>query len=392
MTPRLLFLAPGDVRKGRVEPISWMQTCAAFAERGADVRLVSLATGGPDSVPSRQLWAHYGLEPSFRVQIVPTPLRLGSGVTWFRACATLASTAVALAQLPRQVHSRDPLVVYSRSPVLLAPFAVLRRALPVSRRPTLVLETHTLPPRRLARIVRSADILVVNSARLRDDAVRTFGLDPARVLHAPLGPFNDIQPVERDVARDRLGLARDATIVCYSGKMIQPQNEFLLQTAARLREQRPGVRLLLVGGNPGILDWTRRRVAELGLEDTVVLTGFVEPAHVSLYQAAADVLVLHMDDGLLHFAYATPAKSYEYMAARRPIVATELPLADEIFGESGERGLRVAERTPAALALGVLAALDLPDGGAAMTARAAEWVAERTWARRVDSLLAALAA
>ena len=39
----MLFLAPGDVRKGRVEPIFWMQTCRAFAERDMQ-RLGDLVT------------------------------------------------------------------------------------------------------------------------------------------------------------------------------------------------------------------------------------------------------------------------------------------------------------------------------------------------------------
>lgn len=389
---RLLFLAPGDVRKGRVEPISWMQTCSALAERGVDVRLVTLNVRWPDSIATEHLWSHYGLPPRFSVQVLPTPLGAHPSTWWFRVCAGSAAAALATAELGRQALKPRDLVVYSRSPALIAPFVALSRALPRARRPRLVLETHTLPPRRLAGLVRNVDLLVVNSLTLRDDAVREFGLDPARVLHAPLGPFNPVRVHPMREAREQLGLPHDAVLACYSGKMIEAQNEFLLQTALRLRDGGRNVRLLLVGGNPGILDWTRRRIRELGLENTVILAGFVEPPRVELYQAAADVLVLHMDDSLTHFTYATPAKAYEYMAARRPIVATELPLSEELFGASGERALRIVERTPDALADGILAALALPDGGSAMTARAADYVRGRTWKRRAESLLEALAA
>jgi len=282
------------------------------------------------------------------------------------------------------------LVVYSRSPALAAPFALLRRLLPSSRRPRLVLETHTLPPQRLRRLLRSVDLVVVNSLRLRNDAIAAFGLERDRVLHAPLGPFNDVSPHAIREAREELGLPLNARFACYSGKMVESQTEFLLQTATRLRES--GVRLLLVGGNPSILEWTRRRIGELGLGDTVIAAGFVEPSRVALYQAAADVLVLHMDHGFTHFPYATPAKSYEYMAARRPIVATDIPLSDEVFGPDGERAIRIAERTPGALAAGIVSALELPDGGSAMTERAATFVRDRSWARRVDALLEALPA
>lgn len=388
---RLLFLAPGDVRKGRVEPISWMKTCAALAERGVDVKLVTLKVSWPDNISLREIWSHYGLAPSFRVQMLPTRLGAHPSTRSFRAWAIPAMTALAVWELARQAFRGEELVVYSRSPALMAPFVALRRLLPRPRRPRLVLETHTLPPARLARLVQSVDLVVVNSLRLRVDAMSAFDLPRERVLHAPLGPFNDVRPHAMRGARDQLGLPRDASIACYSGKMIEPQTEFLLQTAARLRERAPEVKLLLVGGNPSILEWTRRRIADLGLADTVILSGFVEPSRVALYQAAADVLVLHMDDGLTHFPYATPAKSYEYMAAERPIVATDIPLAAEIFGTNGERAIRIADRTPDALAEGILGTLALPDKGQAMTTRAAEWVRHRTWSRRADSLLEALA-
>src|SRR5437870_2653090 len=47
---RLIFLAPGDVSKGRVEPISWMRTCEAYAGHGLEVTLTTLRTRRPDSV------------------------------------------------------------------------------------------------------------------------------------------------------------------------------------------------------------------------------------------------------------------------------------------------------------------------------------------------------
>jgi glycosyltransferase involved in cell wall biosynthesis len=90
------------------------------------------------------------------------------------------------------------------------------------------------------------------------------------------------------------------------------------------------------------------------------------------------------------FDYCTPSKGYEYQAARRPIVATDIPLFEEQFGGDGERAIRVREHKPEAFADGVLKALSLEDGGEAMTARAAAWVEQRTWQARVDAILAAL--
>jgi glycosyltransferase involved in cell wall biosynthesis len=172
--------------------------------------------------------------------------------------------------------------------------------------------------------------------------------------------------------------------------MIEDQTEFLLRATGEVRQRVPEFRLLLVGGNPRIDAWTRQRAQGLGVADLLIAPGFVEPARVDLYQAAADILVFHMSDSLPHFEYCTPAKGFEYQAAGRPIVATDIPLFEEVFGPDGERAIRVRERTPGALAEGIQTALSLEDDGRGMTRRAMEWVAGRTWESRVDAVLAAL--
>ena len=148
--------------------------------------------------------------------------------------------------------------------------------------------------------------------------------------------------------------------------------------------------MMLVGGNPDILARLRRRVVEDGLEETMVLAGFVEPATVGVYQSAADVLVFHMDSDLPHFPYCTPAKGLDYQATGRPIVARDIPLFEEVFGADGERALKVPEATPEAFAAAIQQALSLEDGGSAMTGRAISWVAGRTWQARADAVLDAL--
>lgn len=392
MSPtRLLFLAPGDVRKGRVEPISYMRTCAAFAARGLDVHLVTPWMHRVDAISKGQVFSHYGLEPTFRIHTLPTPLSGNAPTWWFRLCVGSAASMLALREAVRHAVRPVPLVLYTRSPVFVAPFLWFRPAFFRGPRPRLVMETHVLPNPANRWIVRSMDFIVVNSDRLRADVVERFDVPENRVLPVPLGPYNEVRPHPKREARERLGLPLHDAIACYSGKMIREQNEVLLLATHRVREAIPGFRLLLVGGNPAILEWTRRRMRELALEDAVVLAGFVAPREVELYQSAADVLVLTMGTALEHFPYATPAKAYEYMRIGRPVVASDFPLFAEVFGADGERAIRVGT-DDASLASGIKAALSLPDGGQALAERGARFVEGRTWPARVDTVLEALGA
>jgi glycosyltransferase involved in cell wall biosynthesis len=384
--PRLLFLAPGDARKARVEPISWMRTCEAFARRGFDVTLLTIRSKSHgDGVGRQDIWRHFDMEPSFNIVEFNPPSGPVASIRQFRLWGALSTTLQALALLARQWTRPTPVVVYSRAPVLSLPFIAIRWLLPRGRRPRLVAESHVLLDDSLAAIIRRADLLVVTSERLRRDAQQQ--LEGLQVESIPLGPFNPIEPIDRDVARRELGLPADATFVCYSGKMIHQQLEFFVDVAEGLAELDPPVRLLLVGGNPDILPVYQRRFEERGVADTVQLTGFVEPRYIPLYQSAADVLLFHMAEELLHWEYCTPAKGFEYQAARRPIVATDLPLFDEVFGD---RAIRVPDRTPAGVVGAVERILREPDAAVAMTDRAATWIADRTWQWRVDSVLAVL--
>jgi glycosyltransferase involved in cell wall biosynthesis len=199
-----------------------------------------------------------------------------------------------------------------------------------------------------------------------------------------------VRPEPRLTARRAIGLEPDLAIACYTGKLTEDHNEFLLAAAAEAARRINGFRLLLVGGNAAILDWTRRRAAEMDLGTSVILTGFVAPAEIGRYQSAADVLVYHMPESVGIFPYTTPAKAYEYQAMRRPIVATDFPLFEEVFGADGERALCVKHRTPDDFATGIASAMALPDGGRAMTERAASFIRGRTWAERSAAILSAL--
>jgi glycosyltransferase involved in cell wall biosynthesis len=387
---KLLFLAPGDVGKGRVEPISWMQTCRAYAARGFDVVLVTLKVRRPDAVPGQEIWQHYGLEPTFRIIVMPTLLGRSAPTWWFRLWAGLAASSFALRTAALQLIRPRRVVVHARLPILAAPFVLLQRMLPRSRRPLLVLETHSLPKPEHAWVLRRADLVVTNSETLASDVQARLGIPKERVLHAPLGPHNSVQRRPKNEARLELGLPETPVIAAYVGKLTEGISDFLVRAAAHAADAAPQFRLLIVGGNPEILSSTRGRIRDLGLTDVVILAGFVAPAQVELYQAAADVLLFHVPSSFLTFPYCTPSKGYEYQAAGRPIVATDIPLFEEVFGRDRERAIRVVEPTPEAFAEGVLEALTLEDGGREMAERAAAWVRGRTWEARVDAVLGAL--
>jgi glycosyltransferase involved in cell wall biosynthesis len=388
---KLLYLCPVDICQPLVEQLGAVRHCDGFVQCGLDVKLITMATGRGCSLKWSDIAARYGLQNEFSVSRIPTILNSPHpNVTHFRFWAGTGASAMALATYFGPTSFKNGLVVHSRSPVMLAPFLALRSVVPSSRRPAVVLEIHELPISSNGWIVRGSDLILVNSRALKQEVEEVFGCPSDQVLFAPLAPYTPIEPEDRSQARRGLGLPESNPIACYAGNLRDQQGEFLLKTAALLREHVPDALFLIVGGNEEEKAELVARSKDLAVDESVIITGFVEPSLVGRYLSAADVLVHYMSDKLRWFRHCTPAKGWDYQASRRPIVAVGIPLFEEVFGADGERAYRVDERSPEALANGIARAMLNPDASSAMADRASAWIAERTWLDRCRSTLAAL--
>ena len=82
------------------------------------------------------------------------------------------------------------------------------------------------------------------------------------------------------------------------------------------------------------------------------MTGQVPPDEVAAHLASADVLALPNTATSISERYTSPLKLFEYMAAGRPIVVSDLPAIREIV-RHGESAWLVAPGDAAALAAGI---------------------------------------
>jgi glycosyltransferase involved in cell wall biosynthesis len=143
------------------------------------------------------------------------------------------------------------------------------------------------------------------------------------------------------IGRDTLGLSADDFVLgCVSRWDPVKRFEILLQAVERLLNHVPRLAVLLVGGG-GEEGRIRRLVAEKGIQDHVVFTGFLgNPMRVygllDLYVATS------LKEGL-------PLAPLEAMAAGLPIVATDVPGHRDVV-VNGETGLLVPAEDSAALA------------------------------------------
>lgn len=182
-------------------------------------------------------------------------------------------------------------------------------------------------------VVRHATGLVFVSGVFRDRLLKAHGtMAPAIVTPnaANIDKFSFTQQ-QRDDARAHWKL--EGHVVCgYLGAFVpwHAIDQFVYRIADRLKAA-PHLRLLLVGDG-ATFDEVRRRVAEAGLSDQVVMTGRVAHDQVPGLLAAMDMAVLPSAGD-----YTSPVKLFEFMACGIAPIAPDFEPIQEVV-EAGRTG------------------------------------------------------
>ncbi len=148
-------------------------------------------------------------------------------------------------------------------------------------------------------------------------------------------------------ARRRLGLPEGLT-AGYTGHLYPGRGMEVLVALARAL---PEVNFLWVGGRPSDVTQWRAQAAQMGLAN-ITLTGFVPNARIPLYQAAGDILLMpyersvSVSGGGNTADICSPMKMFEYMAAGRAILSSDLPVLHEVLDETSAVFARPKTRMP----------------------------------------------
>jgi glycosyltransferase involved in cell wall biosynthesis len=233
-------------------------------------------------------------------------------------------------------------VLYTRTPALLVP--MLRSGIPT------ILELHQLPRRSRRSFIHhaSACALVVALTSPMRNVLIAWGIPAERVV---------VEGDGVDISRFREKLSKEAAwqslrkvfpslepvypgttiIVGYVGRLktlgMEKGVDLMLQTLRRLHSK--GAYFgFIVGGPKEDTQVYRARAAALSLtEADVCFTGEVPASMVPVTLAACDVLAMPFPDFPHYRLHMSPLKMFEYMAAERPILTSDLPTIRDVLSE-----------------------------------------------------------
>jgi len=197
--------------------------------------------------------------------------------------------------------------------------------------------------------------LVVTVSHLLTSRMAQLGVPRDKMLLIPNGYDEELfaPSISGEEVREQYGL-KDFPVVIYMSTFWQFErglHEIALDAFKEVTRRIPDARLLMVGG--GNLP-VSSLIAERGLEDRVMPTGFVERGKIPELIASADVALHVISDHPFHKA-SSPMVMPEYMAMGKPIVA---PRTGELaYALTGGAGWLVDDARPEPLAGGVVALL-----------------------------------
>ncbi len=229
-------------------------------------------------------------------------------------------------------------------------------------------------------VSESTATFVTGARRVRPDRVRVV------YLGAPIEEFGAAPSPEAVAAtRHAWGATRDDVVIGSVTRLHDSKgNEYLVDAAKLVLDQRPAARFLVFGEGP-LRESLEARTRAHGIASRFTFGGFVKDVATTLHGFDISAFPSLWE--------GTPLTVFEAMAARRAIVATDADGLAEVL-HNGQNALIVPKRDAAALAAAIVRLIDAPDERARLAAGAGASAADfdiAAFVRKMERLYDVLA-
>ncbi len=165
----------------------------------------------------------------------------------------------------------------------------------------------------------------------KEEMEKVFSIASNKMLYEPNAvDFSEFDiPIGKEESRKKLSLPLDKKIVVYTGHLYGWKGVDTLALAAR--ELSDEYLVFFVGGT----DDDQKRFRKMyGDCKNIIISGLKPHSEIPLWQKAADVLVLpNTAKEKISKYYTSPMKLFEYMASKRPIIASRIPSLSGLIDE-----------------------------------------------------------
>ncbi|MEM7330659.1 MAG: glycosyltransferase family 4 protein [Chloroflexota bacterium] len=218
----------------------------------------------------------------------------------------------------------------------------------------------TIAARQAAFTYAEADQILCVSEPAKQHLVETWQVNPDKINVMPNGVDIELfgQTFDPKPIRAHWDLGNGPVISFVGGFQKWHGLENLVDSFVEIQKVYPQARLFLVGDGPYRTELDHK-VKASGVQEKIVITGFVPQEQVPQLLSVADITVLPYPQ-LPKDLWFSPLKMYEYMAAGKAVVASSAGQIAEVI-EDGETGLLVKPGDVSALTDALIELLAHPD-------------------------------
>lgn len=260
-----------------------------------------------------------------------------------------------------------------------------------------VLEIHSLSNKRWKRrwqikLLREAPAVVAVTQGLKDQMVEQ-GLAAEKILVAHDGVDLSLfkEELSQCAAREFLQLDPDWLLLSFIGKFHTNGEEKgipqIIASASSILSQFPQAHFLFVGGPMNWAQRYQRKIYDWGLPaDRFHFYDRCPSAQVPVYLAASDILLMPHPWTEFYAHHVSPLKMFEYMAAKKPIVASKLPAIMEVLVH-GKNALLAEPGDPHDIAKQIQTFLTDQSLAQRISEQARRDVVSYTWEKRAQKIV-----
>jgi glycosyltransferase involved in cell wall biosynthesis len=232
--------------------------------------------------------------------------------------------------------------------------------------------TNLLFHKYMPRTVQHVDRVITDSESSKRDIERFFAVDPGRISRIYCGIGQQFRPqIPETIAEvSRRYDIHSPYILAVGALQARKNMESVIEAYARMRTQHFPHRLVLVGPKAWKSQGIFQRIDQLGLDQHVQLTGFVDDQDLPAIYAGADCFVFPS----LYEGFGFPP--LEAMACGTPVVASNTSSLPEVIGDGG---LMVAPQDVSALATAIIRVLTEPNVARGLRQRGIVQAKRFTW-------------
>ncbi|MBX4209214.1 glycosyltransferase [Candidatus Parcubacteria bacterium] len=373
MKAKLFLIFHGRFPGEKAASLFAAKSAEAFADAGLDVRVLVPKRKG---VVGQDAYEYFGVKRNFTIVDIPTTglSNIFKKISFWLSYRTFAKGVKA----HLMAHAGPADIIYSNETLPLYAASSISK--------NIFYEMHDFPESKLAlfaRFLGRVKWMLVHNRWKVEKIGKTFDFPANGMMCEPNAVDIDAfdLPIAQNDAREKLGLPHDKKIAVYTGHLYGWKGVDTLAKAADLLSSE--FLVVFVGGTAADVSRFREKYGKF---ERVMIVGHKPHKEIPLWQKAADILILpnSAKENISAF-YTSPMKLFEYMASRKPIVASDIPSIREIVDESS--AFLVAPDDSAALAGGILLAANDKETAKARAEKARSLVEDHSWSKRARRIL-----